>query len=229
MHACELAEDLGIPRILIPEHPGVLSALGVAIADVIKDYSRTVMLRGQDINHPRLEEEFHGMENQAKEQFSREGFNPSQIITHRLVDTRYLGQSFELTVNYPQRPTRGNLTSSISASFYKAHMQRFGYADKSQPIEIVNLRVQAEIAVEKPKLIEKPFTDSDPSKAVAGFSQVTFSTGPQSAIMYYRSLLEPGNYIEGPAILIQMDSTIVLSQGWSGIIDGFGNLIATSS
>jgi len=229
MHACELAEDLGIPRILIPEHPGVLSALGVAIADVIKDYSRTVMLRGQDINHHRLEEEFHGMENQAKEQFSREGFNPSQIITHRLVDTRYLGQSFELTVNYPQRPTRGNLTSSISASFYKAHMQRFGYADKSQPIEIVNLRVQAEIAVEKPKLIEKPFTGSDPSKAVAGFSQVTFSTGPQSAIMYYRSLLEPGNYIEGPAILIQMDSTIVLSQGWSGIIDGFGNLIVTSS
>lgn len=229
MHACELAEDLGIPRILIPEHPGVLSALGVAIADVIKDYSRTVMLRGQDINHSRLEEEFHGMENQAKEQFSREGFNPSQIITHRLVDTRYLGQSFELTVNYPQRPTRGNLTSSISASFYKAHMQRFGYADKSQPIEIVNLRVQAEIAVEKPKLIEKPFTDSNPSKAVAGFSQVTFSTGPQSAIMYYRSLLEPGNYIEGPAILIQMDSTIVLSQGWSGIIDGFGNLIVTSS
>jgi len=229
MHACELAEDLGIPRILIPEHPGVLSALGVAIADVIKDYSRTVMLRGEDINHLRLEEEFHGMESQAKEQFHREGFNSSQIITHRLVDTRYLGQSFELPVNYPERPSRGDLTRSISASFYKAHMQRFGYADKSQPIEIVNLRVQAEMPVEKPELIEKPSIGPDPSKAVAGFSHVTFSTGSQSAIMYHRSLLEPGNYIKGPALLLQMDSTIVLSQGWSGIIDGFGNLIVTIS
>ena len=229
MHACELAEDLGIPRILIPEHPGVLSALGVAIADVVKDYSRTVMLRGEEINHIRLEEEFHGMENQAKEQFVSEGFNSSDIITHRLVDTRYLGQSFELTVGYPKRPTRGDLSRSISNSFYNAHRQRFGYADKSQPIEIVNLRVQAEIPVEKPDLEKTPYSGPDTSQSSVGSTQVTFSTGTQVAHMYDRSLMTPVNHIKGPALLLQMDSTIVLSPRWSGTIDEFGNLIATIS
>ena len=62
VHGCELAQELGIPRVLIPARPGILSALGVAIADVVKDYSRTVMLRGADLDRERLEEEFHGME-----------------------------------------------------------------------------------------------------------------------------------------------------------------------
>ena len=169
------------------------------------------------------------MENQAKEQFASEGFNSSDIITHRLVDTRYLGQSFELTVGYPKRPTRGDLSRSISRSFYNAHRQRFGYADKSQPIEIVNLRVQAEIPVEKPDLEKKPYTGPDTSQASAGSTQVTFSTGTQLAHMYDRSLMKPGNHIKGPALLLQMDSTIVLSPRWSGTIDEFGNLIATIS
>ena len=169
------------------------------------------------------------MESQAKEQFVSEGFNSSDIITHRLVDTRYLGQSFELTVGYPKRPTRGDLIRSISRSFYYAHRQRFGYADKSQPIEIVNLRVQAEIPIEKPDLKTKPYGGSDSSQASAGSTQVTFSTGTQLAHMYDRSLMMPGNHIKGPALLLQMDSTIVLSPRWSGTIDEFGNLIAIIS
>ena len=90
-------------------------------------------------------------------------------------------------------------------------------------------RVQAEIPVEKPDLEKKPYSGPDTSQASVGSTQVTFSTGTQVAHMYDRSLMTPGNHIKGPALLLQMDSTIVLSPRWSGTIDEFGNLIATIS
>ena len=226
MHGCELAEELGIPRVLVPAYPGVLSALGVAIADVMKDYSRTVMLRGDDIDPARLEEEFHGMEGQAREQFSQEGLPVQQLVAHRFLDVRYLGQSFELTVDYPKRPPRGDLQRSIGASFYRAHLQRFGYADRSQPVEIVNLRLKVELPVEKPRLTLATVEDSDPSAAEAGQARVMFRDGPEDTQMYHRDRLHPGRRLTGPALLLQLDATIVLPPGWSGTVDSYGNLVA---
>ena len=226
MHSCELAEELGIPRVLVPAYPGVLSALGVAIADVVKDYSRTVMLRGEEIDPARLEEEFHGMEGLAREQLSQEGLPVEQMVPRRYLDVRYLGQSFELTVDYPQRPTSHNFQRSIGASFYRAHLQRFGYADRSQPVEIVNLRLKLELPVEKLSLPEESIGDSDPSTALVGQARVIFRDGPKNTPMYQRDRLLPGNRLTGPVLLLQLDATIVLSPRWAGTVDSFGNLVA---
>ena len=89
-----------------------------------------------------------------------------QMGARRFLDVRYLGQSFELTVDYPKRPTSRNFQRSIGASFYRAHLRRFGYADRSQPVEIVNLRLKLELPVEKPNLPEASMGDSDPSAAL---------------------------------------------------------------
>ncbi|MCH7622148.1 MAG: hydantoinase/oxoprolinase family protein [Chloroflexi bacterium] len=226
MHSCELAEELGIPRVLVPAYPGVLSALGVAIADVVKDYSRTVMLRGDEINPARLEEEFHGMEGLAREQLSQEGLPMAQMVARRNLDVRYLGQSFELTVDYPKRPTSGNFQRSIGASFYRAHLQRFGYADRAQPVEIVNLRLKLVLPVEKPRLTWESIGDGDPSAALTGQARIIFRDGPIKTPMYQRDQLKPGNRLTGPALLLQLDATIVLSPGWAGTVDSFGNLVA---
>ena len=155
VHGCELAQELGIPRVLIPARPGILSALGVAIADVVKDYSRTVMLRGADLDRERLEEEFHGMEGLARAELEQEGLPSDRMTARRFLDVRYVGQSFELNVDYPT--SRGARTSeglarAISDSFYRAHLQRFGYADRAEPVEIVNLRLKLDLAVDKPDL-----------------------------------------------------------------------------
>ena len=231
MHSCELAEELGIPRVLVPAYPGVLSALGVAIADVVKDYSRTVMLRGEEIDPTRLEEEFHGMEGLAREQLSQEGLPVEQMVARRYLDVRYLGQSFELTVDYPKRPTSrnfqvSNFQRSISTSFYRAHLQRFGYADRSQPVEIVNLRLKLELAVEKPRLTWEGMGDGNPTAALTGQAQVIFRDGPKNTPMYHRDRLQSGTHLTGPALLLQLDATIVLSPGWTGTVDSFGNLVA---
>ena len=224
MHSCELAEDLGIPRVLVPTHPGILSALGVAIADVVKDYSRTVMLRGEDIDRNRLEEEFHGMEGQAREQLRQEGLPADRMKARRFLDVRYSGQSFELTIDYPASSGRGDLLRAIGGRFHRAHRQRFGYADRGEPMEVINLRLKLELAVDKPTLAPAEPGPADPSAAKTGEVNVVFRDGPRSTPLYQREELKSGNQIRGPALLLQLDTTIVVPPEWSGVVDPYGNL-----
>ena len=225
MHACELAAELGIPRVLVPGHPGILSALGVAIADVVKDYSRTVMLRGDDLDQARLEDEFHGMEQLARAELLDESLPADDMTPRRFLDVRYVGQSFELTVDCPLLDSPGNLTDSIAGDFYEAHLQRFGYADRALPIEVVNLRLKLELAVDKPVLEPAAQQGTDSSAATLGTAEVVFAGGPVHTTLYDRDKLETGNRIAGPALLLQLDTTIVVPPGWNGEVDAYGNLI----
>ena len=225
MHSCELAQELGIPRVLIPTHPGILSALGVAIADVVKDYSRTVMLRGEDISQGRLDEEFHGMEGQARAALRHEGLPDHQMTSRRYLDARYVGQSFELTIDYPSITRRADLQRAIGNSFYQAHLQRFGYADRNEAVEIVNLRVKLELAVEKPDIEAQEPAGADASGAWLEDAEVVFSQGSLPTGLYDRNLLKAGNFVEGPALLLQLDTTVVVPPGWGGAVDPLGNLV----
>ena len=225
MHSCELASELGIPRVLVPTHPGILSALGVAIADVVKDYSRTVMLRGEEINQVRLEEEFHGMEGQARRELGHEGLPAERMAARRFLDARYVGQSFELTIDCPDSSRRADLQRSIANSFYRAHLQRFGYADRNEAVEIVNLRLKLELEMEKPRATPQDKGPDDPSPAWLEEAEVTFREGRLSTNLYERGRLECGNRVSGPALLLQLDTTIVVPPSWSGVVDAYGNLI----
>jgi len=225
MHACELAQELGIPRVLVPSRPGILSALGVAIADIVKDYSRTVMLRGPGLDRARIGEEFHGMEGLARTEMAGEGLAVDKMAARRFLDVRYVGQSFELTVDYPSRITKADLTKVLGDSFYKAHLRRFGYADRSEPVEVVNLRLKLVLAMEKPQIEPQIAGSPDPAAALIGESEVIFQQGALTSPLYQREQLTCGNRISGPALVIQMDATTVLPPGWGGAVDPFGNLL----
>ena len=225
MHACDLAQELGIPRILVPSNPGILSALGVAIADIVKDYSRTVMLRGADLDRARLDEEFNGMEGQARVEMAGEGLAADKMVARRFLDVRYVGQSFELTVDYPSGRSKADLTKLIGDSFYKAHLRRFGYADKNEPVQVVNLRLKMDVAMEKPVIEPQTPGDASPAPALIGEAQVVFQQGTLMSPIYQREQLTCGNRISGPALVIQMDATTVVTPGWCGMVDPFGNLL----
>ena len=225
MHACDLAQELGIPRILVPSNPGILSALGVAIADIVKDYSRTVMLRGADLDRARLDEEFNGMEGQARVEMAGEGLAADKMVARRFLDVRYVGQSFELTVDYPSGRSKADLTKLIGDSFYKAHLRRFGYADKNEPVQVVNLRLKMDVAMEKPVIEPQTPGDASPAPALIGEAQVVFQQGTLMSPIYQREQLTCGNRISGPALVIQMDATTVVTPGWRGTVDPFGNLL----
>ena len=230
VHGCELAQELGIPRVLIPARPGILSALGVAIADVVKDYSRTVMLRGADLDRERLEEEFHGMEGLARTELEQEGLPSERMTARRFLDVRYVGQSFELTVDYPT--SRGSRTSeglarAISDGFFRAHLQRFGYADRAEPVEIVNLRLKLDLAVAKPDLQLDATRGSGLDQAEIERVAVVFREGEMETPLYDRDLLSVGDRITGPALVVQLDTTTVVPPGWQGGVDAYGNLLLT--
>ena len=183
------------------------------------------MLRGDDLESARLEEEFHGMEQQARAELVDEGLRADAMTPRRFLDVRYLGQSFELTVDCPPLAERGDLTPGISSDFYEAHLQRFGYADASLPIEVVNLRLKLELEVDKPQMEPAAQQGSDAGDAVIGSSEVVFANGPVTTMLYDRDRLQTGNRIAGPSLLLQLDTTIVVPPGWGGEVDPYGNLL----
>ena len=222
-HACELAQELGIPRVLVPPHPGILSALGVGIADIVRDYSRTVMMRGADMSKDRLDRGFAVLEDTATAEMADEGLPVNRLVTRRFLDVRYVGQSYELTVNYPTRSAGFN--QAASRAFHRAHHQRFGYSDPSEPVEVVNLRLKMLIPVGKPEQSVGQQEGKDSGAARVAEADVVFQQGTLPTGLYQRDLLRYGNIMDGPAVVLQMDSTTSIPPGWTAEVDGYGNLI----
>lgn len=223
MHACELAEQMHIPRVLIPPYPGILSALGVAIADIVKDYSRTVMLQGGEISRERLEAAFGDMERRALEELQAEGLPLRGLLLKRALDVRYVGQAYELTVDYPGR--RRDLPSAIARAFHRAHRMRFGYSDPSEPVEVVNLRLKVVAPVEKPLQEGEEPAGESPRDALLGEAPVVFDGREVPTRLYLRERLRCGNQVEGPSLVLQMDSTTVIPPGWVAVVDPYRNLV----
>ena len=225
MHACELAQELRIPRVLVPVHPGILSALGVATADVVKDYSHTVMLKGDALTAAAADGAFQPLEAHATEELAREGFAQERLALHRLLDVRYVGQSYELAVPCPS--TRdADFQNVVSAEFHQAHQQRFGYSDMTQRVEVINVRLKAVGSVDRPAITQAAKAQPGEVSPIA-HTETVFDRGkyPQTPI-YRRESLTPGSRVAGPAIVVQMDATTVLPPGWGATIDGWGNLVA---
>src|SRR5689334_10318347 len=135
LHAVELARALRIPLVIAPQAPGALSAVGVMVADVIKDQSRTVMFRDEPKQIARLQKVFAELEREAAAVLRAEGFARTQQRHERSLAMRYRGQSFELEVR--------NTTGDIAASFHRAHRERYGYAQETSEIEIVSARLRS--------------------------------------------------------------------------------------
>uniref|UniRef100_A0A831X251 Hydantoinase/oxoprolinase family protein n=1 Tax=Thermorudis peleae TaxID=1382356 RepID=A0A831X251_9BACT len=222
LHACELAERLRIPRVLVPTTPGVLSALGMLATDIVKDYARTVMLRpGGPLDQ--IEPAFGELEERARVELGAEGIAPDAMRLDRFLDLRYVGQSYELTV-----PFQGDVAGTVAA-FHRAHERRYGYADSAEPVEVVNVRLRATGLISKPALERQPEPSPwrpEPSEK----RPVTFDQAGEpmtcTAALYQRDRLGPGAVIAGPAIVTQYDTTTVLPPGWDARVDAVGNLIA---
>ncbi len=227
MHACALAEGLGITRVLAPPHPGVLSALGAAMADVVKDYSHTLLLQESQVDADALGKAFRPMEEQAREELGAEGFGRAMLRLQRFLDVRYVGQSYELTVPCP--PLGTGAAGAAARRFHRAHRRRYGHSDPSQPTEVVTARLKAIGPVEKPVVAPMEEGGRDPSAALVDERPVVFNGKPLPTRCYDRSRLLPGNAIAGPGLVFQMDATTVLPPGWTARVDGYGNLVLESA
>jgi len=185
VHACSLARVLSVPRVLVPALPGALSAVGILLADTMREYSRTVMLPVD----ASFEKVFCEMEDLGTEEFRAEGLTGQAF---RSVDLRYRGQGYEL--NVPFGP-------EMVAQFHELHQRRYGFASETRALEVVNVRVRMVSAAEAFEPVPEPLVEGDGSQALVGTRPVYFDGRFHETRLYDRDLLRPGDTFAGPAIV----------------------------
>ena len=237
LHAAFMAENLGIGTVLIPPNGGLLSAYGMLFADVIKDYSQTVLWqlekRSNEELAKALDAGFDALLTRAENEMKPEGFTSDQLKVNRSLDMRYAGQSYELNIRYHHgigvtNPAHniGKEIQTLVERFHAAHAQRFGYARTDAPAEVVNLRLTAIGETGKPPIQPTPLvSDANPSEACISQTPVTFENESLSTDFYRREMLRPGNRIVGPAIVTEFSATTVIPPNFFAVVDAYQNLV----
>ena len=208
LHACALAEELGMRTVLVPRASGVLSALGLAISDVRRDYSRTLLGALDELDRDAVDEAFAALEARARDDLG----DPS---LRRRADLRYRRQAFELTVEADD-------LDALAERFGAAHERRYGYRMDDEPVELVNLRLVGTVAVDKPELREDdpPGGGEDPSAREANLDGEWVET-----TVLDRAALARGSNVEGPAIVEFAEASCLVRPRWKGRIDDVGTLV----
>ena len=226
LHACALAEALSIPRVIVPALPGTLSALGILVSDVVKDYSHTVLWRiAGKVPHPQIEHEFAALKKQATKDFLQEAWR-GRIHYQPSIDIRYRGQGYELNLPF---------TKNLEKDFEREHHRRYGYAHPKRDLELVTLRLRA--IVKSPPLNATTahvgtgaFARLDRAKRDSlstPKAPVLFDGKKLSTAIYSRESLQPGKTYSGPAIITEYSATTVVPPGKRFHLDPAGNLIVT--
>ena len=224
LHACELADALAIPSILLPPMPGVLSAFGMLVADVVNDAAQTVLETVATLraDPALLTTIYESLAVRVTAVLAEEGIATPTVDA--LLDMRYRGQSYELTVPLPL-PVDAAALSDAEAAFHAAHAQRYGYAMPDETVEAVTLRVRGVGPGANPQLPRFEHAGPDATGAHMGDKPVWFDdTGAVATPCYDRARLQPGNRFAGPAVIVQFDTTTVVAPGWSARVDAMGNV-----
>jgi N-methylhydantoinase A len=208
LHACALARSLAIPRVLVPQMPGALSALGILLADSVRDFSKTVMLAFDEAAMER-----HFLELEAQGRAAMEGLD---WRVSRSVDMRYAGQGYEVSVAAGE---------DALERFHALHRKRYGYADTSRAVEVVSLRVRFTVEVEPWDAAAQEMRSGDGVHARTKMTKVYFGEEAVEALVYARDLLRAGDLFAGPAIVTEYSATTVVPPGDSVCVDAYGNLI----
>jgi N-methylhydantoinase A len=209
LHACSLAHVLRIPRVLIPALPGALSAVGILLADAVRDYSRTVMLPAP----ARLEEVFAELEERGRSEFEAEQLKGFSL---RSLDLRYRGKGYELNVPFG---------ANVLSAFHDLHRLRYGFAKEEHEVEVVNVRVRMVAASQPFNPGRKPIIHGDGRQALTVHRPVLFHGEPHHTPIYTRAALIPGDFFSGPAIITEYSSATILPPGDSLHVDALDNLI----
>jgi N-methylhydantoinase A len=215
LHAADLARCLKMHRVLIPPLASTLSAFGMLAADVIRDYTQTVMLPG-DVATGELLSIIAPLISKGVSDVQAEGITPQSITIEQMLDMRYRGQSYELTIPFTDR---------YMQSFHEAHHRAYGTSRQGADVEIVNTRVRVVGKVHSPAITIHPTGTPDPAAAWLETRQVWFPTGAENVPLYRGESLLPGNRITGPAVVVRQDTTILIGIHDQAYVDNLCNLL----
>jgi len=207
LHACALAEEMGMARVLVPAAGGVLSALGLAISDLRRDYVRPLLGKLDEVDPDEADRAWRELEEQA-------GHDLDGPDLDRQADLRYRGQSFELTVGVAG-------WDELEERFHVEHERRYGFRMDDETVELVNLRLVATVAADKPEIrAEAPDGEREP-----GRREVNLDGDWQEVDVVQRRDLGPGAKLDGPAVVEFAEATLLLRPGWRAALDEVGTLV----
>jgi N-methylhydantoinase A len=226
LHACELAETLAIPTVIIPARPGALSAFGILVSDVVKDYSRSLLWRfAGGLPQAKLQKEFRKLEASAQKEFRAERWRGA-LQYERSLDLRYRGQGYELNV-----PAAEDVNHDVTARFHNEHQRRYGYHHAGREIELVTLRLRVRLRTPQPEsnLNVKRHTAQKKLPGIAPVERVSvfFHDKRVSTPVFERDDLVPGRPVpmKGPAVITEYSATTVIPPGKRFWVDASENLI----
>ncbi|KQR77065.1 5-oxoprolinase [Burkholderia sp. Leaf177] len=227
LHASELARDCGLRKVLIPQEPGTMCARGILLSDISMDFVKTLLARGDEDGWEALSNALAELLKNASQWLEHEGIELSARRILRQVEARYLGQNFEIAIDFEDRdlPTLRDFLGQFSA----AHIREYGYDADAGVVELVNCRVRAVGAVSRAPW--KRVDSSNSLEAAKKSERPVFfeETGWSDTPVYHRPLLPINLPFDGPAIIDEMSSTVVILPRQTVEVDDFGNLIVSVS
>jgi N-methylhydantoinase A len=227
LHACRLAGELQLPLVVIPPSPGTTSALGLLVSDLRHDYTRTLRRLSPEIDANELERTCSEMEAEAYADLVAEGVPVNRISYSRHLEMRYAGQSYELTVDLPDRSADAQTIPDAEAAFHRLHARAYGHAAYDEPTMVVNVRVTGSGAIPKPNL--RRTHESQPAFSGDSHRDVYFAEagGFIDVPVHLRRNLSESVRVPGPAVIEEMDSTTLIPPRFVAVVDNQGNLRIT--
>ena len=218
LHACDLATAIGMRGVIIPANGGILSAVGMLQADIIRDDARSLP-KQTDIDLELLRRTFADMMEDASQKIIADGYDYDDAVIERFADMRYAGQSHELTIPIESLTD----VERLLAPFHQAHERHFGYADRTTPVEIVTLRTRTIISTDKPT---PPRLISGQQAATVAHHPIGLTSGETASVAFLnRDSLASGHAGQGPTLIVEPHATSLIPPGWSWTMHETGHLI----
>lgn len=223
LHGAALAKDLAIPTVIVPPNPGVTSALGCLLVDITHDISRMYLNNIASVSLADLDHSFRELETEGRERLLNEGVTEDRMVFQRFIDMRYLGQWRSMSVAVPSR--LDTLDDAV-AKFHEDHGREHNYSRPGAPVEVYRLQVKATGLVRKAEFT-KAARRSGKGPAPAGDRLVRFDEHPKplKTRIFDRAQLMPGDVVEGPAVIEQLDSTTLVPPGIKAEVDDYLTII----
>jgi N-methylhydantoinase A len=225
LHGAALARAVGFPTVLVPDAPGVFSALGLVMADIRHDFVQTHLAEVVGVTPERFAALFAELEAQGVEALVRDGVPPERRVLQRTADLRYVGQAYEVNVPVDAGPLGVGALAEVARRFHEEHRRLYAHSHPGHPVELVSARLAAIGLTAAPALRPRPAGARDAAPKERRPVYFDEAEAFVDCPIYDRAVLGPGVELEGPAILEQMDTTTVVHPRQRVTVDGLGNVL----
>ena len=232
LHGAEVADMMGIPEVVVPPHPGITSAAGLLTTDLKYDQIKTEFQVKGSVDLAKLNRDFDALSKELLDQFASDGLTQDDVQQLRFGDLRYVGQGYELRVAIPADNLDEAALEQVWLAFHKIHEQEYGHFFTDSPIEIVNIRLTGVGAM--PKIANPPVPTGETfeaarAKTAISVFRVDGTLQRLETDFYIRAKLPLDTPFDGPAVILQTDTTTVIPPGWTAVLDKGSNLILTAN